>query len=371
MTRRLAVKIGSALLITDDGQLRQDWLEALAADVAALMASGWQVVLVSSGAIRLGLDALGLAQGAKRLGDAQAAAALGQIRLAQGYRDAFAQLGLKAAQVLLTLEDSEQRRRYLNARTTLLTLLNADHIPIVNENDTVATEEIRFGDNDRLAARVATMVGAELLVLLSDVDGLYTRSPGEAGAEHLAEVNAITAEIQAMAAAHRDPRSRGGMATKLMAAQIATRSGCALRIAEGRKAGALGQLMAGKLRSTLFTAQATPQRARAAWISGVLKPTGQLSIDAGAIKALGAGKSLLPAGVLASTGQYGRGDCLSIVDEQGREVARGLSLYDASEAEQLYSLHSDAIEGVLGYSHGNALVHADDLVITRGGEDDA
>ena len=369
LKRTLVVKIGSSLLVDSQGQARMSWLDALAADVCDLRQRGWQVVLVSSGTIRLGLAQLGLVQNVRKLGVDQAAAAVGQITLAQAYRQAFAARDLSVAQVLLTLEDSEVRRRYLNALTTLKSLLELNQIPIVNENDTVATQQIRFGDNDRLAARVATMISAHWLVLLSDVDGLYTRDPSHPEAEHLAHVDAITPEIIAMAGVHNTHRlSRGGMATKLAAAQIVTQAGCEMSIADGRDEGALGRFIRNEVRSTLFRAHSTPQKSRKAWIQGSLNPSGKLYVDQGAINAIQQGKSLLAAGVKKTEGVYGRGDTVAIVASDAKEVARGLTAYDSDEVEPLCGLHSSRIVEVLGYTRGSVLVHADDLVISTKAE---
>ncbi len=361
--RRLVVKIGSALLIDRaTGDLRAGWLRALAEDVAALRSRGVDVVLVSSGSIALGREALGLGAEALPLERAQAAAAVGQIRLARAYEEALAPHGLTAAQVLLTLEDSKDRRRYLNARATLATLLRLGAVPIVNENDTVATDEIRFGDNDRLAAQIAVTVGADQLILLSDVDGLYTANPQiDATARHLPLIEAITPEIAAMAGGAASHLSKGGMRTKLMAARTATGAGCAMAIARGEAEHALRNLEQGA-RSTWFLPGIDPQAARKAWISAT-KPQGEVTVDAGAARALGAGKSLLPAGVTKVTGNFGRGDSIAILDTGGATLGHGLARYTADEARIIAGRRSAEIEALLGYPGRAALIHRDDMVL--------
>lgn len=361
--RRLVVKIGSALLVDRaTGDLRHGWLEGLAADVARIRARGTEVVVVSSGSIALGRGRLGLSHGALPLEQAQAAAAAGQIRLARAYEEALAPHGLTAAQVLLTLDDTANRRRYLNARATLGTLLGLGAVPIVNENDTVATDEIRFGDNDRLAAQIAVIVGADQLVLLSDVDGLYTANPQtDAAARHLPVVERLTAEIEAMAGEAGSALSKGGMRTKLMAARTATGAGCALCISDGREGGPLSRLEGGA-QSTWFLPQTDPKAARKAWIAA-MKPRGALRVDAGAAEALGRGKSLLPAGVREVTGRFDRGDPVSIEDAGGHVLGFGLTRYTAAEARAIAGHRSDEIESVLGYPGRAALVHRDDMVL--------
>lgn len=360
---RLVVKIGSALLVdADSGALRADWLKGLAADVAQLKARGTDVLLVSSGSIALGRRALGLAQGVLRLEQSQAAAAVGQIRLARAYEEALAPHGLSAAQVLVTLEDSGDRRRYLNSRNTLATLLGYGVVPIVNENDTIATDEIRFGDNDRLAAQVAVTVGADQLVLLSDVDGLYTANPvTDPSARHLPVVTEITPEIVAMAGDPVSGLSKGGMKTKLMAAQVATRAGCAMAITEGDRERPLTAL-AGGARSTWFTAQEDPQAARKRWIAA-MKQRGTVTLDAGAVRALGQGKSLLPAGVTAVEGRFGRGDPVAILAPDGARLGSGLIRYTADEAALIRGRRSSEIEQILGYPSRSALIHRDDMAL--------
>ncbi|MFY0691474.1 MAG: glutamate 5-kinase [Paracoccaceae bacterium] len=361
--RRLVIKIGSALLVDrQSGQLRTDWLRALAADVAALKARGQDVVLVSSGSIALGRGALGLGNGALALEKSQAAAAVGQIRLARAYEDALTPHDIVTAQVLVTLEDSRDRRRYLNSRATLEQLLGLGVVPIVNENDTIATDEIRFGDNDRLAAQVAVTVGADLVILLSDVDGLYTANPAvEATATRLDHVTTITPEIEAMAGDAGSGLSKGGMKTKLMAAKTATAGGAALVITQGTENHALRDLETGA-NATWFQAQDDPQLARKRWIAA-MKPKGAVHVDAGAARALGAGKSLLPAGVTSVTGTFGRGDPIEILSVAGETLATGLIRYTAEEARQLQGRHSSEIEAILGYPGRAALVHRDDMVL--------
>ncbi|HEY0302131.1 MAG TPA: glutamate 5-kinase [Rhizomicrobium sp.] len=365
----IVIKVGSALLVdADSGALRRDWLKSLCADVAALKKDGKNVLLVSSGAIALGRRALKLKSGALRLEESQAAAAAGQVRLAEAYADILAGEGIVAAQVLLTLGDTEQRRRYLNARATLKTLIALGSVAVINENDTVATAEIRYGDNDRLAARVASMMEADTLVLLSDVDGLYSADPTrDAGAEHIADVRAITPAIEAMAGESVSGVGRGGMASKLAAARIATAAGCRVVIAKGKDDRAIDALRRGA-RHTLFHASTTPAAARKRWIAGVLKPEGALVIDAGAAKALAEGKSLLPAGIRQIDGRFERGDAVLVKDGQGREIARGLAAYGAADAERIAGKRTAEIEAILGYRGRDEMIHRDDLALTVSAE---
>ena len=363
-SRRLVVKIGSALLVEPGGAIRQAWLEALADDVAALRRGGSEVILVSSGAIAAGRPVLGLPAGQLRLEEKQAAAATGQIRLAHAYQAALARHALTVAQVLLTLEDTEERRRHLNARATLQTLLKLGAVPVINENDTVATIEIRFGDNDRLAARVAAMLEADTLVLLSDIDGLYSANPKlDPTARHLPLVERITPEIEAMAGAALPGVSSGGMVTKLAAGKIAVAAGCRMAIADGRQPGAIGQLAAGG-KASWFLAEIEPRTARKRWIAGGLKPLGAVTLDAGAVRALLGGKSLLPAGVIAVAGGFERGDLVRVLDPGGLEVARGLSAYGAEDAARIKGRKSREIEAILGWRGREELIHRDDLVLT-------
>ena len=362
--RRLVVKIGSALLVEDSGEIRQAWLDRLADDLAALRRDGREVLVVSSGAIAVGRRRLDLSGRTLRLEEKQAAAATGQIRLAHAYQAALARHDITVAQILLTLEDTEERRRHLNARSTLSTLLRLGALPVINENDTVATSEIRFGDNDRLAARVAAMIGADTLVLLSDIDGLYTADPRQdPAARHLPLVERITPEIEAMAGSTGSEIASGGMVTKLAAAKIAVAAGCRMAIASGREIGALGALAEGG-RASWFLAEISPKTARKRWIQGSLKPRGSLTLDAGALTALKAGKSLLPAGVTAVEGRFERGDLVLVLDPAGREIARGLCAYGAGEAKQIKGHKSREIEALIGYRGREELIHRDDLVLT-------
>jgi len=360
-SRRLVVKIGSALLV-EGGALRGGWLTALCADIATLRGRGLDVVVVSSGAIALGRGALGLEPGALALERSQAAAAVGQIRLARAYEEGLAPHGLTTAQVLVTLEDTRDRRRYLNTRATLETLLGLGVVPIVNENDTIATDEIRYGDNDRLAAQVAVTVGADTLVLLSDVDGLYTANPQtDPDARHIPEVAAITPEIEAMAGDPVSGLSKGGMKTKLLAGRIATAGGCAMLIAAGGAAHPLRALDEGA-RATRFAPDGDPRAARKRWIAA-MKPEGTIRIDAGAAAALTRGKSLLPAGVVAVSGAFGRGAAVTIHGPDGARLGIGLIRYTAPEAAAIRGLRSDRIADVLGYPGRAALIHRDDMVL--------
>ena len=360
--KRLVVKIGSALLVDRDLGLRQAWLQALALDVAEAKARGTDVVLVSSGAIALGRKVLGLPDGALPLEQSQAAAAVGQIRLARAYEEVLAPHGIKTGQVLVTLEDTENRRRYLNSRATMETLLGLGVVPIVNENDTVATDEIRFGDNDRLAAQIAVTVGADQLILLSDVDGFYSANPKEdALAVRFDLVDVITPEIEAMAGEAISSFAKGGMKTKLLAAKTAVAGGCAMAIMEGSVLRPLSALAAGANR-TWFVAQSDPQLARKRWINA-MKPRGELRLDAGAVRALGQGKSLLPAGVVTVSGTFGRGDPVAILDPAGVVLGKGLVRYTAVEAKAIAGHRSGEIEAILGYAGRAALVHRDDMVV--------
>lgn len=361
--RRLVVKVGSALLVAAEGTVRRAWLEGLAQDIAALRGRGQQVVIVTSGAIALGRKHLGLPRRPLRLEEKQAAAAAGQIVLARAWQESLHRTGLEAAQILVTLEDTEARRRYLNARATVETLLRLGAVPVVNENDTVATTEIRFGDNDRLSARVAVMASAETLVLLSDVDGLYTADPRkDPEARHLPLVEAITPEIEAMAGGAGSLVGTGGMASKLIAARIATASGCSVVLAQGRGERPLAALAAGA-RCTLFPARTSPRRARKDWIAASLGVAGALRIDAGALSALKRGSSLLPAGVVAVEGSFERGDAVLVRGPDGAPVAKGLSAYDAADAKALLGRRTEEIEAVLGYRGRDEMIHRDDLVL--------
>lgn len=361
--RRIAIKIGSSTLIASDGTANRRWLESLAADIARCRARGQEIIVVSSGAIALGRLRLNLPAGPLKLEEAQAAASVGQIALAQVWTDVLRQFGLTAAQILLTLDDTEDRRRYLNARATLSTLLALGAVPVINENDTVATAEIRFGDNDRLAARVAAMMGADVLVLLSDVDGIYSGDPRrDAQARHLPEISAITPEIEAMAGDAGTAMGSGGMATKVLAAKIATSAGCHMVIARGEGDHPVARIENGA-RASWFLASGNPVSARKSWIAGTLRPQGTLSIDAGAENALRQGKSLLPAGVTAVSGKFERGDAVGVVSASGNEIARGLIAFAADEARRIAGKRSGEIEALLGYAGRTEMIHRDDLVL--------
>ncbi|MDO8288291.1 MAG: glutamate 5-kinase [Parvibaculum sp.] len=360
---RVVVKIGSALLTdAETGKLNRPWLQAFVEDIATMRARGQDVLIVSSGAIALGRRALKLAPGKLKLEESQAAAAVGQIFLAHAFQEILSAYGRNCAQILLTLDDTEERRRYLNARSTLNTLLKFGAVPVINENDTVATSEIRYGDNDRLAARVAAMISADCLVLLSDIDGLYTAPPSMPGATHLPEVTEITSEIEAMAGDAASEMSRGGMKTKVAAAKIAVEGGCNMAIGNGRHLHPLRALEEGA-RCTWFLAHNTPFAARKRWISGGLKTLGTLTIDDGAVRALNAGKSLLPAGVVTVEGTFERGDAVSVRDTEGREIARGLITYSSADAERLKGRNSSEIEHLLGFAGRAEMIHRDDLVV--------
>jgi glutamate 5-kinase len=365
--RRLVVKIGSALIVDGAGDIRQGWLESVADDIARLRRGGVEVVIVTSGAVAIGRRALGLAgPRGLRIEEKQAAAAVGQVRLAEAYRMALARHGIVAAQVLVTPDDTEARKRHLNARATLTTLLALGAVPVINENDTVATAELRFGDNDRLAARVAQMASADTLVLLSDIDGLYTADPRcDPAARHIPEVLDLTPEIEAMAGEARPGISSGGMVTKLAAARIAMAAGCRMAITDGRPAHPLSALADGG-RATWFVASAEPLTARKRWIAAHLAVVGQVSVDAGAARALASGKSLLPAGVTLVSGNFERGDLIGVQGPDGREIARGLSNYSGDEARALAGRHSGLSEAILGYRGREELIHRDDLVVTGG-----
>ncbi len=359
--KRLVIKVGSALLVDrQSGALRQSWLEALAEDVACLRARGTDVVLVSSGSIALGRSKLNLPASALTLEQSQAAAAVGQITLAGAYDRALARHGLKSGQVLVTLEDSSDRRRYLNSRATLEQLLQLGVVPIVNENDTVATDEIRYGDNDRMAAQIAVTAGADLLVLLSDVDGFYSANPAtDPSARRFDVIEAITPEIEAMAGDAGSGLSKGGMKTKLMAARTATAAGCDMVISEGSVLHPVRALEEGAP-CTWFLAQGDPQQQRKAWIAA-MKPRGHVTVDQGAARALQRGSSLLPAGVTAVSGNFGRGDAIELRDADGQSLGQGLARYDAGDAGRIIGLSTRDLESVLGYPARGPLVHRDDM----------
>jgi len=361
---RIVVKIGSALLVDRaTGVLRAPWLASLADDVAALAARGTEVILVSSGAIALGRGRLGLPKGVLDLEEAQAAASVGQIALAHAYSDVLGQRALTAAQVLLTLEDTENRQRYLNARATLGTLIKHRAVPVINENDTVATTEIRYGDNDRLAARVATMIGADLLVLLSDIDGLYSAPPNEdPNAKHIPLVERITPDIEAIAGGAGSELSRGGMKTKIEAGKIACAAGTAMVITLGKRTNPLAAIDQG-LPATWFLPQDNPVTARKRWIAGSLDARGAIIADAGAIRALRSGKSLLPAGCVKADGRFQRGDMVIIQGADGSELGRGLVAFDRDEADAILGRKTHEIESILGYIGRAAMIHRDDMVL--------
>ena len=365
--RRIVVKVGSSLLVdAEAGRVKEAWLASLAADIAKLHAQGREILVVSSGAIALGRAVLRLPKGPLKLEDSQAAAAVGQIALARTWSEALGRHGIGAGQVLVTLGDTEERRRYLNARNTIAKLLEWRVVPVINENDTVATNEIRYGDNDRLAARVATMASADVLVLLSDIDGFYDAPPGRnADAKLIPLVERITPQIEAAAGSAASELSRGGMVTKIEAAKIATTGGTHLVIADGRIESPLGAIATGG-RCSWFLTPANPVTSRKKWIAGSLEPKGTLTIDAGAVAALRRGKSLLPAGVIRVDGQFSRGDAVVIRGPDAGEIGRGLVAYDAGDAAMIKGRSSADIPGILGFAGRIEMVHRDDLVL--GGE---
>jgi glutamate 5-kinase len=362
--RRLVIKIGSALFVDQQtGTLDRAWLEGVCADVADLRKEGKEVIIVSSGAVALGTRELKLDRSRARLEDHQAAAAAGQILLAHAYQEVLGGFGITAAQVLLTIDDSESRKRYLNASKTLLALVGYGAVPVVNENDTVATQELRYGDNDRLAARVAQMVSADYLVLLSDVDGLYTADPRvDSSARYIETVTEMKRELWDMAGGPGSSHGSGGMKTKIDAARIAVGAGCGMAIASGRPKRPISVLRTGG-KATWFLPSATPGAARKQWIAGTLGPKGTVRVDAGAERALESGRSLLPAGVTSVEGQFERGDAVRVVGADGRELARGLVGYAADEARQIVGKRSQDIADVLGYRGRDEIIHRDDLVL--------
>lgn len=360
---RLVIKVGSSLLIGEDGRIDRAWLEGLAEDIAELHGTDHELLIVSSGAIAIGSMVLGINMRRARLEDLQAAAAAGQVQLAHAYQAALADHGITAAQILLTPGDTENRRRFLNARGTLGRLLERSVVPVINENDTVATEEIRYGDNDRLAARVAQLVMADALILLSDVDGLYTADPGhDSAAEHIAEVRKITQDTLRMAGETRSDIGSGGMATKVQAAQIATHAGCSTVIASGVIRRPLRAVARGG-RHTIFRAEGTPAAARKQWLAGVLEVCGELRLDDGAVSALHNGKSLLPVGVIRVAGNFRRGDVVALTDTAGTEIGRGLAEYSADEAQRVAGCRSERIEEILGYRGRSVVVHRNEMVL--------
>jgi glutamate 5-kinase len=368
--RRIVVKVGSSLLIDSDaGEVRASWLKALAADIAKLHGGGRDLLIVSSGSIALGRSRLKLPRGPLKLEESQAAAAVGQIALARIWSEVLGDHGIGAGQILVTLQDTEERRRYLNARSTIGKLLEWRAVPVINENDTVATNEIRYGDNDRLAARVATMASADLLILLSDIDGLYDAPPAQnPNAKLIPVVDSVTGEIEGMAGDAASELSRGGMRTKIEAAKIATIGGTHMLIASGKIEHPL-QAIADGGRCTWFLTPANPVTARKRWIAGSLEPKGTLTIDAGAVNALRAGKSLLPAGVVRVDGQFARGDAVIVRGPDTREIGRGLVAYDADDAERIKGRSSPDVMSILGASGRSEMIHRDDLVVGPQGPD--
>jgi glutamate 5-kinase len=364
-SRRLIVKIGSALLVEEpSGDIRRHWLEALVEDIARCRARGQEVLIVSSGAVAVGRRYLGLTGRSLKLEEKQAAAAAGQIRLAHAYQEALGKHGIPVAQILLTPDDTEERRRHLNARATIEQLLALGAVPVINENDTVATQEIRFGDNDRLAARVAQMISADTLILLSDIDGLYAADPRhDPSASHIPEVREISPAIEAMAGKAPVGYSSGGMVTKLAAARVCMGAGCRMAIAKGEALHPLQAIEDGA-RVTWFLPTAEARTARKRWIAGTLNPMGALIVDNGAAAALRRGTSLLPAGVTRIEGRFERGDPVSVRTGDGREVARGLSAYSSEDARAIAGHKSGEIEAILGYRGRDEMIHRDDLVVT-------
>lgn len=366
--KRLVLKIGSSLLVNETtGQVKNTWLNALADDILVARERGQQVIIVTSGAVAVGRRALGLPAGKLLLPQKQASAAVGQIRLAHYYQEVLAERGLKVAQILLTLDDSEDRKRYLNARNTLNTLLDLGIIPVINENDTVATSEIKVGDNDRLAARVAQMASADALVIFSDIKGLYTANPRkDPSAKLIPVVEKLTPEIEAMADGAGSAVGTGGMATKLMAARLCMEAGCDMAIALGSELHPLTR-MEKTGEGTWFLADKSPISARKAWIGGAIKPRGTLVLDAGAVKALDKGKSLLPAGIKAVKGSFERGDAVTLEDENGLFLGKGLTAYNARDAKAIAGRHSNEIESILGYHGQDEIIHRDDLFTEKRG----
>jgi glutamate 5-kinase len=361
--RRLVIKVGSSLLIAGNGELNRPWLDGLARDIAKLHLNSCEVLVVSSGAIAIGSAILNINKRRAKLEDLQAAAAAGQVQLAHAYNDALAEFEITTAQVLLTPEDTENRKRFLNARGTLGRLIERRVVPVINENDTVATEEIRYGDNDRLAARVAQLVMADALILLSDVDGFYTADPAtDPSATLIAEVNGISDEMLMMAGESRSDVGSGGMSTKVQAAQIATHAGCSTIIASGLIEQPIQALLDGA-RCTTFHAQETPAAARKQWLAGALTVGGTLVVDEGAAHALADGNSLLPVGIAAASGNFGRGDIVSLSDQQGNEIGRGLAEYSSEDAARIIGCQSEQIEERLGYRGRAVMVHRDELVL--------
>ncbi len=367
--QKIVIKIGSSLLIDNStGLLKQTWLDGLSDDVSALINKGKQVIIVSSGAIALGRVQAGFAKGKLKLEQSQASAAIGQITLAKAYEDAFKIHNIHVAQILLSLEDSENRKRYLNATNTINTLTSLGFVPIINENDTIATSEIRFGDNDRLAARVASMINADILLLLSDIDGLYTENPQQnPQAKHIPIIKNITQDIENLAGSSGSDYGTGGMVTKILAAKIATSSGCTMLIADGRQTNPISALDTGA-KYSVFEAQKVSNTARKKWLGASLEPKGNLAIDKGAMRALQDGKSLLSAGVTAILGNFDSGDTVAILNPDGQTIAHGLCNYNAADAKLIVGKKSHEIAGILGYAGRSNIVHRNNLVIIKTSE---
>jgi glutamate 5-kinase len=365
--KRIVIKIGSALLVDEnEGHIRSEWMASMVADIAKLKQDGKEIVIVASGAKALGRQELHLEPGNLPLDQAQAAAAIGQISLTHAFKSYFNTHGVPCAQILLTLGDTEDRRRYLNARDTLTTLLEFGAVPVVNENDTVATTLLRYGDNDRLSARVAAMIDADVLVLLSDIDGLYTAPPqSDDQAKHIPEVPNVTPEIEAMAGGSGSNYSTGGMVTKISAAQMANSAGCHMVITTGKVLNPISEFLNGG-KATWFLSTASSMQARKSWIAGALDVKGSITIDKGAEKALYDGNSLLPAGATAVTGSFNRGDVVSVLTVDGRKLAHGLTSYSSVDAEKIIGKHSSCTLTILGYSGRTELIHRDNMALTKG-----
>ena len=365
-SKRVVIKVGSALLIDEDkGKLKNKWLASLALDINDLIKLGKEVILVSSGSIALGKKQLNLNKNLS-LDEKQAAAATGQITLAHGWKETLGGYGLNVAQILLAPDDTETRRKHLNARATLIKLIELNVIPVINENDTVATEEIRFGDNDRLAARVAQMCSADLLILLSDINGLYSSDPNKnKDASFIEEINRITHEIELMAGPPQIGISSGGMITKIEAAKIATNAGCHMIICDGQQENPLIQLQEINSKFSWFKATDKPMRARKQWISGALQVKGQIIIDKGASQAVIKGNSILSAGIIATEGTYEKGDLIKVIDENKNFIGKGLIHFNNLEVNLIKGSKSDDIELILGYRGKDEVVHRDDFVLEK------
>ena len=366
--KNIVIKIGSSLIVDESGSIREEWLNSLVQDIANLKKNSKNVIIVTSGAIALGKNILNLKKNEKlKLDMAQGTAAVGQIELISSIKKAFSEKNIIVAQLLLTIEDTERRRRYLNARNTISMLIDNGVIPIINENDTVATSEIRYGDNDRLAARVTTMTSFDCLIILSDVDGIYTLPPDHSNAVHIPEIKNITKEIQNMAKNTQNDYGSGGMVTKIEAARISMEGGANMIIADGKVQNPIKSIIDGA-RISHFIAKTTPHLARKKWISGMLTPNGRIFIDQGAKTALISGNSLLPAGIISAEGNFERGDAVVICDDHNNEIARGLSAYSIRDTLDIKGKSTPEIESILGYRGRTALVHRDDLVISDIGD---